>query len=80
MLENRIKLARILVTIPALIVAFVPPVADLNATHVTNPLASLKQLGGLFAGLLSSVAAIQFVWFAWGMVLSIALVRSARAG
>jgi hypothetical protein len=42
-------------------------------------IASLEQLGGPFAGLLSSLAAIQFAWFAWGIVLSIALVRSTRA-
>ena len=38
MAENRIEIARILVTIPALLLAVVPPLADFNATHVTHPL------------------------------------------
>ena len=36
--EKRIKIARILVTMPALFLAIGPPLADFNATHATNPL------------------------------------------
>ena len=36
--EKRIRIARILVTIPALFLAIGPPIADFNATHATNPL------------------------------------------
>ena len=41
---------------------------------------SLEQLGGPFAGLLSLLAGLQFVWFLWGVMLAIALLRSPRAG
>lgn len=37
-LESRLRIARLLVTIAALFVAIVPPLADLNETHVFNPL------------------------------------------
>ena len=37
-MEARFKLARILVTIAAVFLALVPPLVDLNESHVTNPL------------------------------------------
>jgi len=37
-LKSRVALARILVTIPAVFLAIGPAIADLNATHVANPL------------------------------------------
>ena len=38
MTVTRIKIARLLVTIPAVFLAVVPPLVDLNATHALNPL------------------------------------------
>ena len=36
--EKHIRLARLLVTLPAVILAIVPPLADFNSTHAANPL------------------------------------------
>lgn len=38
MAVTRIKIARLLVTVPAVFLAVVPPLVDLNATHALNPL------------------------------------------
>ena len=38
MSEKRIKLARLLVTAPAVFLALGPPLVDFNSSHVTNPL------------------------------------------
>ncbi len=54
--------------------SYLRPIGLLAALCVI--IASLEQLGGPFAGLLSSLSAIQFVWVVWGGVLSIVLVRS----
>ena len=37
-MNRRIKYARLLITVPAVFLAIVPPLADFNSTHVANPL------------------------------------------
>ena len=54
MQDRRIRIARVLVTIPALFLAIAPPLADLNATHVGNPLWSAHaRLHTVWVGLLA---------------------------
>jgi hypothetical protein len=65
-MEKRIGLARILVTLPALFLAIGPPLADLNATHATNPLwpghARLHVVWLVSTNALIAVLALILVW------------------
>lgn len=38
-------------------------------------LASFEQLGGLFAELIEAMSVLQFVWFLWGAVFAVMLIR-----
>lgn len=66
MLDRRLKIARILVTIPAVFLAIGPPIADLNATHVANPLwpghARLHTVWLVCTNSLVSVVALTLIW------------------
>ncbi len=65
-LENQPKLARIILTIPAVFLAIVPPLVDLNETHVLNPLwighARLHTVWLLATNSLVSLTAIVILW------------------
>lgn len=64
--KTRVGLARILVTIPAAFLAIGPPIADLNATHVANPLwsahARLHTVWLLCTNSLIAVLALVLMW------------------
>jgi len=64
--EKRIKLARLLVTGPALFLAVVPPLVDFNSTHVTNPLwtghARLHTVWLLTTNSIIAVLALGLMW------------------
>lgn len=63
---RRIRVARMLVTVPALFVAILPPIADLNATHVTNPLwpshARLHTVWLVCSNSLIALIAVHVLW------------------
>ena len=65
-MEGRLRIARILLSIPALHLVFVPPIADLNASHVLNPLwpghARLHTVWLLTTNSLVAVAALWILW------------------
>ena len=66
MQDRRIRIARVLVTIPALFLAIAPPLADLNATHVGNPLwsahARLHTVWLICTNSLISLLALVILW------------------
>jgi hypothetical protein len=74
--EKKIKLARLLVTAPALFLAVVPPLVDFNSTHVTNPLwtghARLHTVWLLSTNSIIAVLALGLMW----RELKIASVRA----
>lgn len=63
---NRLSTARMLVTLPALFLALGPPVADLNATHVANPLwpghARLHTMWLISSNSLVMIVALGLLW------------------
>lgn len=65
-MDRRLFIARILLSIPALHLVFVPPIADLNASHVLNPLwpghARLHTVWLLTTTSLVSVVALWLLW------------------
>jgi len=65
-MDSRLKLSRILVTIPALFIIVVPPLADLNESHVLNPLwighARLHTVWLLATNCLVSLIALRILW------------------
>jgi hypothetical protein len=68
-LDRRLRvesIARLLVTLPALFLAFGPPLADLNSTHVTNPLwtshARLHTVWLVCTNSLISLLALALLW------------------
>ena len=65
-MPRSLKYARILVTIPALWIAIVPPVADLNESHIFSPLwsghARFHTFWLLTSSSLSSLLAIFLLW------------------
>ena len=64
--DKSIKLARLLVTGPALFLAVVPPLVDFNSTHVTNPLwtghARLHTVWLLTTNSIIAVLALGLMW------------------
>ena len=71
-MKSPIKIARILVTIPAVFLAIVPPIVDLTETHVLNPLwighARFHTVWLLATNSLVSLAALGVLW--WPSALS----------
>ena len=65
-MANRFKIARVLVTLPAVFLAVVPPLVDLNESHVLNPLwighARLHTVWLLATNSLVSLLAIVILW------------------
>ena len=65
-MAERISRARILVTIPALFVVFLPPLADLNETHILNSLwtghARLHTVWLISSNSLLSLLALWVLW------------------
>ena len=65
-MDRRSKIARGLVTIPAVFVALVPPLVDLNETHVLNPLwtghARLHTVWLIATNSLVSLIALGLLW------------------
>jgi len=63
---SRLSTARMLVTLPALFLALGPPIADLNATHVANPLwaghARLHTMWLISTNSLVMIVALRLLW------------------
>jgi len=63
---RRLAIARFLVTLSALVLAIVPPFADLNATHVTNELwpahARLHTVWLVFTNSVVALLAVGLMW------------------
>ena len=87
---ERVQVARILVTIPAAFLVVGPPLADLNATHVLNPLwtghARLHTMWLISTNSLIALLALLLLWRERGKVsrgsvlLSATLVGSVLLG
>lgn len=63
---NRLRTARILVAIPALMLSIIPPIADFNPSHVTNPLwpahARLHTVWLVCSNSMISLLALAMLW------------------
>ena len=65
-MESRLKIARVLVTIPAIFLAVAPPLVDLNPSHVLNPLwighARMHTVWLIATNSLVSLVALGIMW------------------
>ena len=65
-MDRRLRIARILLSIPALHLVFVPPIADLNASHVLNPLwPGHARLHTVWLLTTTSLVAVVALWLLW---------------
>jgi hypothetical protein len=65
-LDRRLRIARIVLSIPALHLVFVPPIADLNASHVLNPLwPGHARLHTVWLLTTTSLVALVALWQLW---------------
>jgi hypothetical protein len=65
-LDRRLRIARILLSIAALHLVFIPPIADLNASHVLNPLwPGHARLHTVWLITTNSLIAMASLWLLW---------------
>jgi len=89
-MEARFKAARILVTIPAAFIALLPPLVDLNESHVLNPLwTGHARLHTVWLLATNSLVSLVALWILWrppresarrAVLLAASLVGSVLAG
>jgi hypothetical protein len=77
-LERRLKIARLLVSVPALFLVLGPPVADLNASHVLNPSwsghARLHTVWLITTNSLVCLVALRLLWRPLGGALRVSVL------
>jgi hypothetical protein len=65
-MDRRLRIARLLITVPAVFLVVGPPVADLNESHVLNPLwsshARLHTVWLISTNALVSLTALALMW------------------
>lgn len=65
-MANRLKIARLLLSLPALFLAIGPPFVDLNASHVLNPLWSgHARLHTVWLITTNSLISLVALWLLW---------------
>ena len=65
-MKSRLALARVLVTIPVVFIAVLPPLVDLNETHVFNPLwVGHARLHTVWLIASNSILSLMALWILW---------------